>query len=86
MSDREMKFKQLLKSYGVSKCYIGDGFSFDDEYPNGTIYVDVDDSKLYIEMYKLFTEDEDGLIGEEQSLLITYDNFDDTLSNYSLGV
>lgn len=86
MSDREMEFKQLLKSYGVSKCYIGDGFSFDDEYPNGTIYVDVDSNKLYLEMYKLFTEDKDGLIGDEQSLLITYDNFDEVSSNYSLEV
>lgn len=86
MSDREMKFKQLLKSYGVSKCYIGDGFSFDDEYPNGTIYVDVDDSKLYLEMYKLFTEDEDGLIGEEQSLYIGFNMFTNVKQNYSLEV
>ena len=86
MVDREMKFKELLKEYGVSKCYIGDGFSFDDEYPNGTIYVDVDSNKLYLEMYKLFTEDKDGLIGDEQSLLITYDNFDEVSSNYSLEV
>ena len=86
MSDREMKFKQLLKSYGVSKCYIGDGFSFDDEYPNGTIYVDVEDSKLYLEMYKLFTEDEDGLIGEEQSLYIGSNMFTNVKQNYSLGV
>ena len=86
MSDREMKFKQLLKSYGVSKCYIGDGFSFDDEYPNGTIYVDVDDSKLYLEMYKLFTEDDDGLIGEEQSLYIGFNMFTNVKQNYSLEV
>ena len=35
-------------------------------------------------MYKLFTEDEDGLIGEEQSVLITYDNFDGISPNYNL--
>lgn len=86
MGDREIKFKQLLKSYGVSKCYIGDGFSFDDEYPNGTIYVDVEDSKLYLEMYKLFTEDEDGLIGEEQSLYIGSNMFTNVKQNYSLEV
>ena len=86
MSDREMKFKQLLKSYGVSKCYIGDGFNFDDEYPNGTIYVDVNDSRLYLEMYKLFTEDEDGLIGEEQSLYIGFNMFTNVKQNYSLEV
>ena len=86
MTDRELKFKELLKSYGVSKCYLGDGFSFDDEYPNGTFYIDVADNKLYLEMYKLFTEDEDGLIGEEQSLFIGFNIFSRIKPNYNLEV
>lgn len=84
MSDRELKFKQILKSYGVTKCYMGDGFSFDDQYPDGTIFVDVKNNDLYLEMYKLFTEDKDGLIGEEQSLFIGYNNFSKVISNYNI--
>ena len=84
MVDREMKFKELLKEYGVSKCYIGDGFNFGDRYPNGTIYINVDDSKLHHEMYKLFTEDEDGIVGDEQMLLITHNDFETTSPNYNL--
>lgn len=35
-------------------------------------------------MYKLFTEDEDGLVGDEQILLIMHNDFETTLPNYNL--
>lgn len=84
MSDREIKFRNLLKSYGVTKCYIGNGFSFDVQYPDGTIFIDSNDNTLCNELYKLFTEDEDGLLGEEQSLFIGFNDFTKIMPNYPL--
>ena len=39
----ENKFKRLLNSKGVTKCYISSGFDFTARYPNGTILIDTDD-------------------------------------------
>lgn len=86
MSGREKKFRQLLKDNGVTKCYIGDGFSFDDEYPNGIILIDKDNSDLVLSLFKLFTEDIDGFVGEDQSLFIGYNDFEKYYKeNYFLG-
>ena len=36
----EDKFKRLLNSKGVTKCYVSSGFDFTARCPNGTILVD----------------------------------------------
>jgi hypothetical protein len=80
--DKELQFKNVLKSFGVTKCYLSKEFDFNDKYPCGKIYVDVDSNDLDIEIYKLFTDD--GWLDEEQSLLVGVNNFINIEPNYSL--
>lgn len=84
MSDKERKFRQLLKEYGVTKCYVSEGFSFEDEEPCGKILVDVNDNDFFMSIYKLFTKDPDGFVGEDQVLWIAYNDFKTRKSNYNL--
>ena len=78
----EDKFKRLLKSKGVSKCYISSGFNFNTKYPNGKILIDIDDVNLIMSIYKLFTEDSDGIVGDNQYLSIYSDSFEKVKPNY----
>lgn len=45
--ERERRFKEVLKSYGVTKCYINEEFDFGSAYAEGEIYVDVKDNMLF---------------------------------------
>ena len=83
---KEFKFREILKKYGVTKCYLGNGFSFSDDYPNGIIYVNVNNRHLYMELFKLFTKDVDGIVADDQSLLIIYNNFETVEANYIMEV
>ena len=56
MSEKEKRFRELLKSYGVTKCYVNEGFDFDSTYAEGEIFVDVDDWRLHLDIYKIFTK------------------------------
>lgn len=80
----EDKFKRLLKSKGVTKCYISSGFDFTEKYPNGTILINVDDVNLIMSIYKLFTEDPDGIVGDNQHLSVYTDNFEKLEPNYTI--
>lgn len=80
----EDKFKKLLKSNGVTKCYISSGFDFNAEYPNGTILIDIDDVNLIMNIYKLFTEDSDGIVGDNQYLSVYSDSFEKFKPNYAV--
>lgn len=86
MSVREIEFRNILRKYGVTKCYLGNGFSFDDAYPDGIIYVNVDNRHLYMELFKLFTKDVDGIVDDDQSLIIIYNNFENIKANYEMEV
>ena len=66
----EDKFKRLLKSKGVTKCYISSEFDFTARYPNGTILIDTNNVNLIMSIYRLFTEDSDGIVGDNQYLSI----------------
>jgi hypothetical protein len=79
---KELSFKKVLKSFGVKKCYLSSDFNFNDKYPCGKIYIDVDNNDLYIEIYKLFTDD--GWLDEDQSLLVGVNNFNTITPNYNL--
>lgn len=81
---REKKFKALLKSYNVNKCYISNYFSFDDKLPEGEILVDVNDVHLIMSIYKLCTKDPDGILEEGQVLFVCYDDFKMHEPNYDL--
>ena len=78
----EDKFKRLLKSKGVTKCYISSGFDFSAKHPNGTILIDINDVNLIMSIYKLFTEDPDGIVGDNQYLSVYADSFEKLEPNY----
>ena len=78
----EDEFKRLLKSNGVTKCYISSGFDFTEKYPNGTILINIDDVNLIMSIYKLFTEDPDGIVGDDQHLSVYADSFEELKPNY----
>ena len=86
MSEKEKKFRSLLKEFGVTKCYVSKGFNFDATEPDGSILVDVNNNKLIMSIYKLFTKDPDGIIGDSQILWVTYSNFVSDKENYDLEV
>ena len=86
MSEKEKKFRSLLKEFGVTKCYVSKGFNFDTNEPDGSILVNVNDSKLIMSVYKLFTKDPNGIIGDSQILCVTYSNFVSDKENYDLEV
>lgn len=86
MSEKEKKFRSLLKEFGVTKCYVSKGFNFDANEPDGSILVNVNDSKLIMSIYKLFTKDPDGIVGDYQILWVTYSNFVSDKENYDLEV
>ena len=73
--DKENKFKEILKKYGVTKCNLSSEFSFEDRYPNGDITVNVKNRRLYNEIFILFTSD--GFLAEDQSLGVWYNSFED---------
>lgn len=77
-------FRNILNKYGVSKCYISPYFDFDVDEPNGTIYLDVDNSDMVMELYKLFTIDPDGLVSDDQSLWIGEYNFVKKKPNFEI--
>lgn len=79
---KEGRLREILNRYGVTMCYVSEGFDFDNEEPNGIIYVDVNNTKLFMDIYKLFTIDTDGLVGEDQSLCVLYSSFKDVKSNF----
>ena len=78
----EDKFKRLLKSKRVTKCYISSGLDFTARCPNGTILVDTNDVNLIMSIYRLFTEDSDGIIGDNQYLSVYSDSFEKVKPNY----
>lgn len=85
MSKKE-QFKNLLKRHGISGCYVSEGFDFEADEPNGTIYLDTDDSLFLLEIYKLFTLDKEyGDVGEDQSLWISgYNPLDPVVPNFNV--
>ena len=86
MSEKEKRFKEVLKSYGVTKCYVNEGFDFDSTYAEGEIYVDIKDRMLFLDIYKIFTKDPDGILEDGQMLWVAFDRFEDIKPNYSLEV
>lgn len=61
------KLKNLMKEYGVEKCYYSHNMSLDNERPDGDIIFICDkNNKMELEVYKIFTED--GLLDEDQAL------------------
>lgn len=86
MSEKEKKFRQLLKDYGVTKCYIDEWFNFETDEPDGHILVNVDNPELIDSLYLLFVKDPDGLVAENQTLIISYHDFTAFDSNYNLEV
>jgi hypothetical protein len=67
MSKRD-RFIEVLKKWGVKKCYVTPGFDFEAERPDGDIRVDVNNMDLFTEIYSVFTPN--GWINEEQALLV----------------
>ena len=81
MSDRERKFRELLKANGVTKCYV-ENVDFNDIQCDGRILIDNPDSGFLLELYKLFTNDPDGVLDNDQLILIRYDTFEKYKPNY----
>ena len=75
-------FRKILKQYGVTKVYISSEFSFDETEPCGIIRINVNNSNLDVDLYKLFTKDPDGLVAEEQYLGIFYNDFSKIEPNF----
>ena len=86
MADRERKFRELLIANGVTKCYISEDFDFTADIPTGEILVNKNSSSFIMNIYKIFTKDPDGFLGEDQNLFVDYDDFSTKESNYSLEV
>ena len=86
MSEKEKRFREVLKSYGVKKCYVNEDFDFDSTYVEGVIYVDVDDWRLHLDIYKIFTKDPDGILEDGQMLWVSFYEFEDLNPNYDLEV
>ena len=84
--ERELYFREILKKYGVTKCYLDEYFTFENEYPSGTIYLNVVNASLVMELYKLFTKDEDGFVEDNQCLFINDNDFNKIQPNYNLEV
>lgn len=84
MSDKKKKLREILKKYGVTKCYISPDFDFNADEPNGDIVTNIRSTEMDLEIFKLFTLDPDGLCSDEQSLGVWYNDFidDDLVSNY----
>lgn len=83
--EREKKFKKLLKDSGVTKCYIDDAsYIFGNDYPSGEICVDINNTSLFMGIYKLFTKDVDGVLDDDQTLFVKFSDFSDVIDNYSL--
>lgn len=83
---KKEKFFEILNKYRVSKCHVSKGFDFEADEPNGDIFVDIKSNDLDMAIYKLYTLDKDGLVSDEQSLWVSYDNFSKILPNYIKGV
>lgn len=75
-------FRKILKQYGVTKVYISSEFSFDETEPCGIIRINVNNSNLDVDLYKLFTKAPDGLVAEEQYLGIFYNDFSKIEPNF----
>lgn len=85
--NKEKAFQELLRLRGVSNCYISEGFSFEDDYPDGSIFVDVNDQLFFEELYKVFITDElrfaeTSIEDIKYNLRIDYDSFSYIDSNY----
>lgn len=78
------KFREILRRYGVTKCYVNDGFDFEADEPNGMIRVNVNNNDLEMDIYKLYTVDVDGLVSEEQNLGVWYDDFSSLIPNFNI--
>ena len=82
--EKEKRFKEVLKSYGVTKCYVSEDFDFDSTYVEGEILVDVDDCRLHLDIYKIFTKDPDGILEDGQMLWVSFYEFKNRKPNYSI--
>ena len=85
MTDRERKFRELLIANGVTKCYISSDFDFTADTPTGEILINVNNDRLILNLYKLFTKDPDGILEEGQILFVLFDTFESKKPNY-MGV
>ena len=82
MSDRERKFRELLKANGVTKCYVDSTIDFNDIYSQGRIFVDNPDKAFHFDIYALFSDNEDRLLNDDQMIIVRYDSFEDCEPNY----
>lgn len=63
------KLKNLMREYGIKKCYYSHGMDLNTERPNGEIYlIGKKNNNLANAAYEIFTED--GVVDENQILLI----------------
>ena len=68
----------------VMDSYVSEGFDFNAKYPSGMILIDRRDINLLMSIYKLFTEDPDGIVGDDQSLSVHPDDFTFFKPNYKV--
>jgi hypothetical protein len=50
----EREFRELLKKYNVSKCYLNRSIDFGSQWISGDVYVDKEDYQLFDEVWNLF--------------------------------
>lgn len=81
---KKEKFRELLKEYGVTKCYVSPGFDFGADSPDGDIFVDVNSYELVMKIYKLFTKDVNGFVEEDQFLGVSFRDPDRLKENFKI--
>lgn len=77
---KKEEFRNLLKGYGVTKCYVSPNFDFEADEPNGDIFININETELLNKIFDLFTKD--GYVSEDQMLGVFPSDFRNIKPNF----
>lgn len=86
---RQEQFREILRKYGVTKCYVsGDvstetNFNFEQDGVGGRILVDIKNEALFGDIYHLFEVQDESLL-ENWCLLVWSNDFSSIRPNFQV--
>lgn len=86
MCERERKFREILKKYGVTKCRVTSGYTdvkynFDDTETDIIVRVNVNSNQMKVDIIDLLANFE-----SDYGVSVRYNDFSELLPNYEVEV